>query len=169
MSDNQTKRTAAALLADDVPNAKTKVIWLVAIEAVITLAIVALMFLTGKQGWGIAAYISLFVGWIVNDVVFWQLWKSVAYRLTVTERQIVLQLFFHSKKMALSDVETYRCAPAEGKFVRFCVTGKGKTLQFDTQYPQEMLVILTGQTGAVNADEQPAADGEAQGKPKDAD
>ena len=92
MTEKNDKTIVPALLADDVPNAKRKVILIIVGGAAVTLGVFALIYLAYKFQWSVPYYILLFACWISADIILWQLWKSVAYRLTVTEKQIVVNL-----------------------------------------------------------------------------
>lgn len=153
-NSNKDKPVKSALLADDIPEAKRYVLLLIVAEALLTFGICVLMFFANKLDWGAVVFIALFVCWMVSDVIFWQLWKSIAYRLTVTEKEIVVNLFFHKKKMTLADVKSYECEAMENtKFHRFRLTDGKKNIVIATQYREEMIAILATRTTAfdVNA------------------
>lgn len=144
MSSNksQNKEPVPALLADDVPNAKRKVIWLLVCETLVALGMVLAVFFFDRLGWGLGVKLPAVALWAVNDVLAWQLWKSWAYRLTVTQEEIVLQLFCRKKKMPLAEIQSFTVEECGNSFARFVITGEKATLTTETRYVKEMTEIL---------------------------
>lgn len=149
MTEKNDKTIVPALLADDVPNAKRKVILIIVGGVAVTLGVFTLIYLAYKFQWSVPYYILLFACWISADIILWQLWESVAYRLTVTEKQIVVNLFCRKKVMSLDEIQTYEYKKDAAPFCRFRLTDKTKTLNIETQYADEMLEILRTKTHAV--------------------
>lgn len=133
-----------ALLTDDVPNAKQKVIALIVTEVLMTVSLGVLLFFASKFNWGVIISVAIFLCWVVAEILWWQLWKSIAYRLTVTDQAIVVRLFCRKKTLPFTEVISYgyKLLP-DSKFFRFTLWCKnGSSFIADTQYRDEMMAIL---------------------------
>lgn len=154
MDNKREKPIIPALLADDVPNAKQKVIALIVSSLLFTAGFGILLYFSGKMQWHLAIKLTLIFCWLFIESITWQLWKSMSFRLTVTEKEVIVNLFFHKKKLALQDISAFEYEPIKDtNFFRFRLTGTNKVLEIATQYRDEMLTILSTRTQAVNVNE----------------
>lgn len=146
---DNSKNVKQALITDDTPNAKLVTILSACGVALVTVALGVLLYFSGQYHWNIFITIGALLVWIVLDILWWQLWRSIAFHLTVNETEIILQKFCHKKVMRLNDVKSYRRnAVPNGKFVGFTLKSDNATIFFQTQYPEEMIVILQTRTTA---------------------
>ncbi len=139
-------KTVPALLADDVPNAKKKVIILIAAEAVVAIAVLIFCFFAARLDWNIFVRLGAVLVWVVNDILAWQLWKCWAFRLTVTEKEVTLRLFCKKRTLPLSEIVSYETASSQGNYTAFVLhSANGTTLRVETQYPDRLTALLPSQ------------------------
>lgn len=137
-----------ALITDDTPNAKKITLWCAIGLALVQIGLGVALFFSTRNHWNVLVTIACLLVWLVLDVLWWQLWRSVAFRLTVTEEEVILKLFCRKKHMKLQEIRTFSRQETETKFVLFTLKSDTTQLQLKTQYAEEMSEILKTRTAA---------------------